>query len=298
MCAASMLPLRLTVVIASLLILAATYAIAQDTASPDSPAVQVAPADEVVRAVLSAHCASCHGPQREKPRGDFGYVLDLNRLAAEPALVRPGHPDQSELWQLIHDGDMPPASSPRLSGPEQYIIENWIRGLAAADTGKSAVDVAVDSDAGPGPVASVGRFHVLLVHFPIALLLAALLAELLSLRQPVVEQPAPAGLLVARFCTWTGALGAIAAAITGWAGYLTESFMRPEQLEWHKIGGTMVAVLAITAAVAVEWASRTGTSRARWCLRACLLILAVLIGITSHLGGVVVHGVNHVPTPF
>ena len=53
------------------------------------------PAEEA-RRVFAATCASCHGPDLAKPKGRFGYVLDLQRIASNPEIVIPGRPDESE----------------------------------------------------------------------------------------------------------------------------------------------------------------------------------------------------------
>src|SRR5436305_4058662 len=65
-----------------------------------------------VRVVFSAKCARCHGPQLEKPRAGFGFVLDLRRLAADPNKVVPFKPDESDLWQQVQNDEMPPPDSP------------------------------------------------------------------------------------------------------------------------------------------------------------------------------------------
>src|SRR5262249_55106844 len=87
--------------------------------APASPAVAApeAPPDPArqVRAVFAAKCAACHGPQLARPKGRFGYVLDLGRVAANPELVVPGSPGESELWELIRRGEMPPEDAP--AGP-------------------------------------------------------------------------------------------------------------------------------------------------------------------------------------
>src|SRR4029077_5516494 len=67
------------------------------------------------RAVFASKCVGCHGPDLSKPKGRFGYVLDLRRVAGNPELVIPFRPDESELWVLIQRGEMPPEDSP--SGP-------------------------------------------------------------------------------------------------------------------------------------------------------------------------------------
>src|SRR5262249_4598145 len=60
-----------------------------------------------VKMVFQAKCVQCHGPQLPKPKGKFGYVLDLKRVAANPDLVVPGKPEESQLWDLIDNGEMP-----------------------------------------------------------------------------------------------------------------------------------------------------------------------------------------------
>ena len=65
-------------------------------AEPGLPAEQGDLASRV-RAAFSAKCAGCHGPDLRKPRGKFGYVLDLGRVAANPKLVVPGQPAESKL---------------------------------------------------------------------------------------------------------------------------------------------------------------------------------------------------------
>src|SRR5258708_2706784 len=53
------------------------------------------------RAIFAAKCAGCHGADLVKPRGRFGYVLDLARVAANPEMVVPSFPDESEIWDLV-----------------------------------------------------------------------------------------------------------------------------------------------------------------------------------------------------
>src|SRR5436305_7231440 len=81
-----------------------------------------------VRAVFAARCAGCHGPDLPRPKGRFGYVLDLRRVAGNPELVIPGRPDESEVWHLVRHGDMPPADSPHgpLTAAEKDAVRAWI----------------------------------------------------------------------------------------------------------------------------------------------------------------------------
>src|SRR5437763_3628203 len=81
-----------------------------------------------VRAVFARKCAGCHGPDLPKPKGRFGYVLDLRRVAGNPELLIPGRPEESELWALVSRGDMPPADSPYgpLGEAERETVRAWV----------------------------------------------------------------------------------------------------------------------------------------------------------------------------
>src|SRR5947209_3599788 len=87
-----------------------------------------------VRAVFSAKCAGCHGPTLAKPKGRFGYVLDLARVAGNPEIVVPGAPGESELWELVRRGEMPPDDSPTgpLTADQKDTIRAWIAAGAPA----------------------------------------------------------------------------------------------------------------------------------------------------------------------
>ena len=78
--------------------------------------------------VFAAKCARCHGPQLVKPKGRFGYVRDLARVAANREMVVPSAPEESELWDLVKRGEMPPPDSPTgaLSKAQKQIIRAWI----------------------------------------------------------------------------------------------------------------------------------------------------------------------------
>ena len=123
-----------------------------------------------VRGVFAAKCAVCHGPDVEKPRGQFGYVLDLGRVARNPEMVVPLRPDESELWALVEHDEMPPPGSPcGASAPEQKeIIRAWIAAGAPAASPRAPADPLFRW---------LYKLSLLLLHFPIALVLAAGLRE-------------------------------------------------------------------------------------------------------------------------
>jgi hypothetical protein len=87
-----------------------------------------------VRNIFSAKCAECHASDLPRPKGKFGYVLDLERLAGNAHLVVPFKPDESKLWQLVSDGDMPPeyARAGSLTKEQKEVIRKWIESGAPA----------------------------------------------------------------------------------------------------------------------------------------------------------------------
>jgi mono/diheme cytochrome c family protein len=76
------------------------------------------------RAVLAAHCASCH--DGGKAKGGFGYTLDRERLIARQKVV-PGKPAESELYDRVRTGDMPPAEAKRRPAEADVaVLKEWI----------------------------------------------------------------------------------------------------------------------------------------------------------------------------
>jgi WD40 repeat protein/mono/diheme cytochrome c family protein len=95
------------------------------------------------RAVLAAHCAPCHG-DGGKAKGGFGYALDRERLVARSKVV-PGKPADSELYERVRGGDMPPLwSKRRPSGDELATLKQWIE--AGAPDWQTAVPRAFARD--------------------------------------------------------------------------------------------------------------------------------------------------------
>src|SRR5690349_19044777 len=71
----------------------------------------------------------CPPPQGPRPKGHFGFITDLKRLAADPNYIVPKDPDGSYLWTQIDDGDMPPdkAKAGPLTDEEKQEIQYWIK---------------------------------------------------------------------------------------------------------------------------------------------------------------------------
>ena len=115
--------------------------------------------------VFSAKCAVCHGPDLPKPKGRFGYVLNLQRLAGDTEKVIPPNPQESELWGLVERSEMPPAESPRgpLTNEQKEVIRTWIAAGAPGrlaygfETTCSRVGDRADNRAGIGCIGVCSR---------------------------------------------------------------------------------------------------------------------------------------------
>jgi mono/diheme cytochrome c family protein len=252
-----------------------------------------------VRGVFAAKCAGCHGADLVKPKGRFGYVLDLARVAGNREMVVPSSPDESELWDLVRRGEMPPADAPTgaLTARQKEVIRTWIAAGAPAGSASpgenlpltpSPSEAVADEPTAAPPgkqfLPRVGKFHLLFLHFPIALLAAAAAAEGWSVvRGSRVPPPA------VRFCVLLGATSAVITVALGWvhaaSGYGAGT---PRLLYTHRWLGTGAGLWAVATAVFSELDVRRG-ARSRH-TRALLFLGALLIGLAGHFGGILAHG--------
>jgi len=135
-----------------------------------------------------------------------------------------------------------------------------------------------------------GQFHPAIVHIPIGLLFAAAAAEFIYLLMPrsVFHH-------IGAFNLHLGALGSLATVTMGWALAATMG-MEPElksTLAWHRWLGTACAVWAIIA-LALWYLHRKSPCRKKLgTYRVVLFSGAMLVGITGHLGGLLVYGLDY-----
>ena len=237
-----------------------------------------------VRDVFARKCVGCHGADLPNPKGRFGYVLDLRKVAGNPEMVIRGRPDESELWVLVSRGEMPPPDSPTgaLTAREKDTIRAWIAG------GAPAGDESPAGPAAPPPARRalrwLGKFHLLVVHFPVALLVAATLGEMWSVWKgtPV---PSPA----VRFCVGLAAVTAVPAVVLGWL-FALGGYGSSGLLALHRWVGTVAGAWVVVVAVSSEMDARRGARS--WGTRVLLLTGVVLVGVTAHFGGLMVHGTD------
>ncbi len=127
----------------------------------------------------------------------------------------------------------------------------------------------------------IGRFHLILLHFPIALIIMTVVAEWLWIwfRNPIFEH-------AARFMILAAAILAPPTALLGLAfGYgQTYEGLSLDLYIWHRYFGLVTAGLAIIAAILRERYARQNTpSLVSYYL--CLFLLFISVSLTGAFGG-------------
>jgi uncharacterized membrane protein len=251
--------------------------------------------------LFEGKCNDCHGAQLAKPKGKFGYMMDLKRVAANEEYVVPGEPDKSEMYRLVNEDEMPGKDSEHgvATAAEKLALRQWIQigAPAALPAAQAARQAELMSAQAPEPekpkagrtfvrhlTAWLGSFHSASTHFPIALLMVAVLSEALGwwTRKET-------WLTCTRFLLLLGAASALNTATLGWLNVYSGV---SSVYKFHQWLGTGTAVWAVlTAGCAVLFECREGSpERAR--LRGALFLGAALVGLTGFLGGAIVSGLD------
>jgi len=137
-------------------------------------------------------------------------------------------------------------------------------------------------------VAWLGKLHPMVVHFPIAMLIAAAFAEVMSL---VTGRYFFAH--AARFCAIFGGLSALVAGLLGWffGGF------RLVDADWimttHRWVGTAAVIWAVLVAALTFAVHRGATGRWETCYRLTLFVGAGLVSAAGFFGGALVYGLDH-----
>ncbi|NNV55855.1 c-type cytochrome domain-containing protein [Limnovirga soli] len=90
--------------------------------------------------IFQSSCAKsgCHDAKSHKE----GYVLDSYNNIMKKGIV-PYHPQQSEVYTVIAEGEMPPKGNTKLTTEQETLIRRWIRQGAKNTTNCSACDTSV-----------------------------------------------------------------------------------------------------------------------------------------------------------
>jgi len=145
------------------------------------------------------------------------------------------------------------------------------------------------------PAMEIGKLHVVLVHFPIALAFSAILAEVLWLatrRHTFAE----AGV----YCLVLAAVSAVPVVITGLLVAKSMEFVGSEVsiVSAHKYWGIAALVFAVLSAI-VRLVHRERPAK-WWLIGYCasLVVLGVCMALAGHYGGMLVHGKNFLSSVF
>jgi mono/diheme cytochrome c family protein/uncharacterized membrane protein len=260
-----------------------------------------APAPPGMAELFRQRCVKCHG-------ADGTGNKARKRLPEIPDFTDPSWQARradSKLVASILDGkgdDMPPARG-KISAEQARGLVAYLR--AFAPTMKESADEELEGIA-PGAAAEdkpprgffeklirwFGKFHPPVVHFPIALLTAAAVAELLriSTDKPVFDA-------ISRYCLWFGTITALVSGVLGWF----RGGFRLTDPSWvmltHRWLGTSTVVLALLVLVLYEVTCHLKPHRSRIWFQVPLIVLAVLVSVTGFFGGAVVYGLNHYNWP-
>lgn len=159
---------------------------------------------------------------------------------------------------------------------------------------------------------TLGRAHLLILHFPIALLLVALLIEAFRLLIPRklpggVTPDSPQGLELRRLlsqtptpsayaCLFFATIFGVVAAGTGWL-YAANEFTGGGDLDWHRWLGTIAAGLAALTLALGMVATLARIPATTNLYRTSLVLAAAAVGWAGHLGGELVHGEGYIIQP-
>tara|TARA_R110000868_G_scaffold262027_2_gene520402 strand:+ start:1567 stop:3003 length:1437 start_codon:yes stop_codon:yes gene_type:complete len=130
----------------------------------------------------------------------------------------------------------------------------------------------------PSLVAWMGRWHPLILHFPIVLLLMAAAIGLFNK-------------IVPKILLTVATISALVTAITGF--FLgTETVPKGDLVLWHQWMGAGVAILAVLW----YWFS-TNHLQQTYLVKGIQVLLILLVGFTGHFGGMITHGEDFLALP-
>ena len=145
---------------------------------------------------------------------------------------------------------------------------------------------------GPSMVALFGRAHVMVVHFPVALLMVLALIEVLRWRRKEGSMDQSVAIIAV-----IAAVSSILAIVQGWilAGPNEGNSEYANLIELHRWLGMSTGVFACASAL-VALRRQLGDSAGLTKLyRALVIPGAILVSLTGHYGGAAVHGADYLP---
>jgi uncharacterized membrane protein len=152
-------------------------------------------------------------------------------------------------------------------------------------TGGSGIILANGEEGAGGLLHAIGEMHPALIHFPIALALAAALAEVLALitKRDLFSH-------AARYCIVIAAFGSLVAVPAGWIAGSQDYGELTGLVNTHRVFGTTAGVFIVATAIVSETARRGRNGTLLLVYRIGLFLSAVLVGLAGYFGGKIVFG--------
>lgn len=79
-----------------------------------------------IRQLFEAKCVRCHGEKIRKADLDLRSLEAVLKGGESGAVIVPGKPEKSLLYEKVHSGEMPPAKKDPLTEPELALLQRWI----------------------------------------------------------------------------------------------------------------------------------------------------------------------------
>ncbi len=275
--------------------------VAQDPSTPKTENLVNFQTD--VQPILVSKCLECHG-EKEAKGG-----MRVDQLESLLGYVESGDADASSLWNDYlntkdPDSIMPPphgAEAGGLSIAERLVFRTWInegatgqwKAIESKDESKPEA-VAIPQTL-PGKVfAFQGLFHPAAVHLPIALIAVSSIFVLFSFFNRETCEP------VAYHCLWIGALGAVAACVTGWSYASHEGYgagfsfnLEKSAIDRHRWLGVFVAVFSLLMVPLARNVRRTADINKKVIWFFAGLIMLASVSIVGFQGGELTYGEGH-----
>src|SRR5262249_55197468 len=96
-----------------------------------------------IEPLLKAKCLRCHGDKARKADLDLGTRAGILKGSESGPVIVPGKPAESKLYEMVHEGKMPPGNKDKLSRTEVETIRRWIEAAAGFGADKGQPDLAV-----------------------------------------------------------------------------------------------------------------------------------------------------------
>lgn len=184
-----------------------------------------------------------------------------------------------------------------LVSPETYLANPVTSGADSSTSGSfphqgdgNAHNHATDHGESSTAASILGKFHPMVTHFPIALVISALLFSGLAvvLKIQTLE-------VVAVYSVYLAALSGLVTVALGLAAGYSASYptFLAGYLSTHRLLGIATGVMTFVTAFFGHHQLRTRSAGKAWIYRGCLLVNSVLVAITGHFGATLVFGPDH-----